>query len=347
MRLFNVKDSGEFAEYKEESFKSEHQEKTLETWLEKNPESIVEDGALLIIGRQIATNLGSYIDLLALDREGNAAILELKRDKTPRETIAQALEYASWVEGLEFEALEQILQDYLSNTTLSLLEYHRAFFKLEDTEGTSFNKEQRIVIVGYDISPEIRQTALFLRKKGIRTTCLEFNYFKNTATEQLLTVEIVVGTEPVVKGRLKTDSRPTTDKTKFLSDLDGYAIPVFEAIFAAAESRKLPIHWGAIGFSLNIDLDGNHVALVMGYPRSSAYNQTIYTYVPSVLTKVKDGQQLANSFKESLAKTGLFKSAGNEMKYVIEQEPTEAQLEALLKAIKDFAEQIQMKGPNA
>ena len=61
------------------------------SWLEKNPESIVEDGALLIIGRQIATNLGSYIDLLALDREGNTAILELKRDRTPRDTIAQAL----------------------------------------------------------------------------------------------------------------------------------------------------------------------------------------------------------------------------------------------------------------
>jgi hypothetical protein len=149
--------------------------------------------------------------------------------------------------------------------------------------------------------------------------------------------------EPLIKIDEPTQAGPT-NKKKFLSDLDNNAISVFEAIYAAAERQKLPIHWGAVGFSLNADVEGNHVALIMGYPRSSAYSQTIYTYITSILTKVKDGEQLFNSFKENLAKTGLFKPAGNEMKYVIEEKPTEAQIEALIKAITYFAEQIQMKG---
>jgi hypothetical protein len=344
MRVFKVKETGEFAEYKKQSFKSEHEEQTLEAWLEKNSESIVEDSALLIIGRQIATNLGSYIDLLALDREGNIAILELKRDRTPRDTIAQALEYASWAENLEYENLEQILRGYMGNESLSLTDYHKAYFKLEETEGVSFNKDQRIVIVGHDISPEIRQTALFLRNKGIRTTCLQFSYFQTDLKEQLMSVDIVVGKENLGKGIIRTETKPSTNKRKLLADLNESGRPVFEAILAMAEEHRLPIHWGSVGFSLNADVRGTHVGLIQGYPLSCAYSQIIYTYFPAVRERVKDGGELIESFKDQLAKTGLFEPTGKEMKYVIRQKPTKEQIDYLVKLIKEFADQIQENG---
>ena len=37
----------------------EHREKTIESWLESNPDCILEDGKVLIIGRQVPTNLSS------------------------------------------------------------------------------------------------------------------------------------------------------------------------------------------------------------------------------------------------------------------------------------------------
>lgn len=36
----------------------------------------------MIIGRQILTDFGNFIDLLAIDRDGSLIVLELKRDKT-------------------------------------------------------------------------------------------------------------------------------------------------------------------------------------------------------------------------------------------------------------------------
>jgi hypothetical protein len=54
---------------------------------------------------------------------------------------------------------------------------------------------------------------LFLRKKEIRATCFEFSYFQNSTKEQLMSVEIVVGKEPMTKGRLKTAKRPTDGKS--------------------------------------------------------------------------------------------------------------------------------------
>jgi hypothetical protein len=268
------------------------------------------------------------------------------RGRTPRETIAQALEYASWVEVLEYDALEQVFQDYTGNDTQSLQDYHKAYFKLSEDDVVSFNKDQRIVIVGYDITPEIRQTALFLRKKKIRATCVEFNYFQDPTKEQLMTIEIVVGKEPVTKGRLETAKRTPTDRNKFMNDLDENARSLFNDILSLAEKQHFVINWGSVGFSLNVDIENNYVALLMGYPRSSVFGQTIYTYVPSALTKVKDAKKLVDSFKQKLSQTGLFIPAGNEMKYVVKQKPTEEQVKTLLSLIVDFAEQIELNGLN-
>jgi RecB family endonuclease NucS len=105
MRLFAVTEAGDFLEYQEEIFREEYREETVESWLASNPDCISEEDSLLIIGRQVSTDLRTAIDLLAVDSEGNAAVIELKRDRTPRETLAQALEYASFIEQLSYEQL--------------------------------------------------------------------------------------------------------------------------------------------------------------------------------------------------------------------------------------------------
>src|SRR4026208_1717800 len=100
MKIYSITSHDKFKEYAEFGFQEEHQEVVLETWLENNPENIIENGSLLLIGRQVTTNLSSFIDLLAIDRQGDLVVVELKRNRTPRETLAQALEYASFVEKL-------------------------------------------------------------------------------------------------------------------------------------------------------------------------------------------------------------------------------------------------------
>ena len=88
--------------YKEIRFKDENRESDLESLLENNPEYFFENSKILVIGRQITTNLNSFIDLLGIDNSGNTIVVELKRNKTPRDTIAQLLEYASFIENLDY-----------------------------------------------------------------------------------------------------------------------------------------------------------------------------------------------------------------------------------------------------
>lgn len=57
----------------------------------------------MLIGRQEITSFGGRIDLLAIAPDGSLVLIELKRDRTPRDIVAQALDYAAWVDQLNAE----------------------------------------------------------------------------------------------------------------------------------------------------------------------------------------------------------------------------------------------------
>ena len=66
------------------------------------------DPELLVLGRQVHTSHGGYIDLLAMNAYGRLTVVELKRDSTPRESVAQLLDYGSWVKTIDLESLDNI-----------------------------------------------------------------------------------------------------------------------------------------------------------------------------------------------------------------------------------------------
>ena len=89
-------------------------ESRLENWLEKDISILGKD--LLVIGRQVSTDFGGSIDLLCVDSYGDLVVVELKRDKTPRDTVAQALDYASWVVDLSYERVIEMADEYLNQS---------------------------------------------------------------------------------------------------------------------------------------------------------------------------------------------------------------------------------------
>ena len=79
-------------------------ESRLEDLIESDPAILGEP--LLLIGRQVPTDYGKFIDLLTVTAEGALHVLELKRDSTPRDVVAQVLDYGSWVQGLSHLSLD-------------------------------------------------------------------------------------------------------------------------------------------------------------------------------------------------------------------------------------------------
>lgn len=274
MKLFRISRDQAFTEFHRVPFEVEHEESTLEEWLESNPGGILEDGRMLIVGRQVLTNLGGYIDLLGVDREGNAVVVELKRDRTPRDVVAQALEYASYVETLDFEDLERLLRLYENDDSLALAKRHRKYFGLDPAEAVAFNKDQRVVIVGQQIAAGVKQTASFLARKGLRVTCLEFTFFQDDDGNRLLSQEVVVAAAP---RKPKPAAKATVVEDEFLASLDRNGKAVFSRVLAWGKERGLSVRWSTAGFSLGVDVGDSRLVACAGYSPESPYKQTLWT----------------------------------------------------------------------
>ncbi len=66
-------------------------EADLEDLLEKNPQYFSEDEKFFLVGKQVTTNFNASIYSTGVYKSGNNIVMELKRNKIPREIIAQIL----------------------------------------------------------------------------------------------------------------------------------------------------------------------------------------------------------------------------------------------------------------
>jgi len=180
----------------------ENLEERLEEWVEKNPHILMNGEKALVVGRQVPTDLGYSVDLLAVDRGGQAVIIELKKTKTPRQVIAQALEYAAYVANLDYGGLNSIALRYSGDRDMSwqsLEETHRETFPESYGEGANpiaWNNDQVIIIAGREVGRDIAAVIRYLRRHNIDVRALQIRPLKSGA-ERLLVVETVVGQEPM------------------------------------------------------------------------------------------------------------------------------------------------------
>ncbi len=339
MRVFTIDNQGKLIPYKEYPFRESNRESELEQLLENNPEYFFEDSKLLIIGRQVTTNLNTFIDLLGIDKNGNTVVVELKRGKTPRETIAQLLEYASFAENLDYSQLNDIYQDY-SGEDVELEDFHKEYFNKDAEEAVSFNKSVKLVIVAEDISKEISQTALFLRKKGIDIFCIEFKYFQTETNQKIISSNFVIGEDRFIRSEIQSASLPKIDKNQFLNSLDDNGLKVFDRIFAFASENNLLLRWGSRGFSLNYRLDDGFVSLIFGYPPSSVYKQSVYTGFEYILKKIADSESIVELYKKKINEFGKFKEAGINFKWMIDKNYSEEEIQSFIDILSVIIQEI-------
>ena len=157
-------------------------EERLENWL-CNDISILSNN-LLLIGRQVETDFNKIIDLLCLDPNGDLVILELKRDRTPRDIVAQVLDYASWVKDLSNERIENISISYLNSKT-SLEEEFRNRFNIDLPE--TLNTDHSMVIVASMLDDSTERIVNYLSETyGININIVTFTYFKDENENEFL-----------------------------------------------------------------------------------------------------------------------------------------------------------------
>ena len=194
-------------------------ESHLESWLENSSRTLGEP--ILWIGRQRNASVEEstiILDLIGVDSEGNLVIVELKKSKTPRDVVAQLLEYAAWAEELSDEEIYGIAEDYFQ-TIKKERTFQDAFSEMFDSEMLendipALNRRLRLFVVAEEIPGAVSRVCRFLRTShGMDINCLTVSTFQTESGEKLVNIEAKVGNENVVARKaVRQSARWSDDK---------------------------------------------------------------------------------------------------------------------------------------
>lgn len=178
-------------------------ESRLEEWLLHDISLVSTD--LLVIGQQVETAYSGFIDLLAIDPVGNLVILELKRDKTPRDIVAQAMDYASWVQDLGHESITEIANGFLKDMTLEQAFREKFQTDLPDV----LNERHRMWIIASFLDSATERIVKYLSEThDVDINVVTFAYFKTEQGELLGRSLLLDETEVQTRAESKSKRKP-------------------------------------------------------------------------------------------------------------------------------------------
>ncbi|WP_275286089.1 endonuclease NucS domain-containing protein [Halomonas elongata] len=179
-------------------------------------EQIMQDVSILnrdwlLIGRQVRTGFDKLIDLLAIDANGTVIIIELKRDKTPRDVVAQAIDYASWVVTLADYQLIEIYQAFAER-------YQRPHASLEDAFEAKFgitldrvtlNENHQLVVVATQLDASSERIINYLNEHAqLSINAMFFAAFEDQGNHYLSRAWMIDPDEPAQSAARKAHKEP-------------------------------------------------------------------------------------------------------------------------------------------
>mgnify|MGYP001356419167 CR=1 FL=1 len=154
-------------------------EKVIEDAVENDPGIIGLN--VLIIGRQVTTDSGSRLDLLGIDSTGDLVAIELKRDRTPRDVVAQVLDYGSWVANLGYEEIAATSNEVWADP------FEEVFaWQFGEAPPEALNENHQLVVVASSLDSATERIINYLSTyQGVAINAVFFRYFKDGDAEYL------------------------------------------------------------------------------------------------------------------------------------------------------------------
>lgn len=162
----------------------------LQEWIKSDP-AILGDN-LAIIGEQVPTRSG-LIDFLAIDRVGNLVIIELKRDRLPRDVMAQAMDYASDVARWDADKVSEVSLRFTGQSIEDLL---NESFENIDLEDLIINRMQRILLVGFSVEEPLQRMIEWLSNTyGVSVNAIVLSYIRTRSEDELIARTMIIPEE--------------------------------------------------------------------------------------------------------------------------------------------------------
>lgn len=154
----------------------------IEEWVRSHPEILGEDLLIVSVEFDRFSNSNGRLDLLAIDREGNLVVVELKRDLAAGYADLQAIRYAAMVSSMTIDKLLPYYIHYRRKYDDEVLSDIDARAEIvEFVESDSFNElstKPRIILCSEGFSQELTTTVLWLRDSDIDISCVSITPYK-------------------------------------------------------------------------------------------------------------------------------------------------------------------------
>jgi hypothetical protein len=153
---------------------------------ERLEDMIVNDPTLIglpimVLGRQVPTEYGGFVDVLGMDAEGRIHVIEVKRDRTPREVVAQILDYGSWAQDVTLAGASEIFAAKIGG---SLEEAFADHFSAAMPD--AFNADQQLTIVASELDAASDRIVEYLASRyDVPLNAVFFRHFKDGSNEYL------------------------------------------------------------------------------------------------------------------------------------------------------------------
>lgn len=213
----------------------------LQQLLKQQIEVIAPD--TLIISEEFGDweNSKRRIDLLAIDKEANLVVIELKRTEDGGHMELQALRYAAMVSALTFDDAVHAFEQYLASmgqsvdARASMLE----FLDWDDPDTEEFPKDVRLILAAAEFSKEITTTVLWLNDHGLDIRCIRLRPY-NDAGRLLIDVQQLIPLPEAEEYQIKIRDKKIVERAARTQsrDLTRYDVTIGEKVFNNLPKRR-------------------------------------------------------------------------------------------------------------
>ena len=161
----------------------------IQEWIEKSPDILGEE--LLIISKELPLPSGIRLDLLAIDKNANLVVIELKRDDSGNDVEWQAIKYVSYCSNFLSDDIFTLYAKYLQSDTDSSKHKIEDFLE-EDAQLETLNQNQRIILLAKDFHSDVASAVLWLRDYGVEINCIRLQSYTDNDGDIFITSDIII-----------------------------------------------------------------------------------------------------------------------------------------------------------
>lgn len=159
----------------------------IQEWIEKTPSILGQE--LLMIAKELPLSSGIRLDLLAIDKQADLVIIELKRGESGRHVEWQAIKYASYCSNFSPDDIFTHYAKFLRSDT------DEAQLRIEEfihEELDNLNQSQQILLVAREYHPDVVSAVLWLRDYGVEIKCIRLRPYVDNDGDLFIIPDVII-----------------------------------------------------------------------------------------------------------------------------------------------------------